>query len=124
MSYATEAQRSLIRHLSGTSVEAAAQAYGFAPGHILSIDDASQMIDSLKNPAPVVAPRTAEDIAAADHARAEDEARRVAEAIARQAAQQADTAKFDAILIERGLGHLTGAERREARRLIRRELEK
>lgn len=48
MTYATEAQKSYIRRLSGTTVEAAAQNYGFAPGAILSIADASEIIDSLK----------------------------------------------------------------------------
>lgn len=48
MNYATEAQKSLIRHLSGTTVEAAAQSYGFAPGAILTIRGASEIIDSLK----------------------------------------------------------------------------
>ncbi len=56
MTYATPAQRAFIRSLSGVSVESAAQDYGFAPGHALTIRDASLIIDSLKgveNVAPV-----------------------------------------------------------------------
>jgi hypothetical protein len=51
MTTATQAQRALIRNLSGQSVERAAQDYGFAPGHSLTTRDASDLIDSLKAPA-------------------------------------------------------------------------
>ena len=121
MSYATPAQIDLIRALSGKSVQAAAMDYGFAPGHSLSISDASEIIDHLK--APVAAKMSEEEIAAYRANRdAAAEAHKAAE-IVRRAAAQNDTARFDAILIERGLDHLTGADRREARRLIRREFD-
>ena len=42
---------------------------------------------------------------------------------AAQDAKEAAEACIDAIIEERGLAHLTGKERREARRLVRRELE-
>lgn len=42
---------------------------------------------------------------------------------AAQEAKEAAEARIDAIIEERGLSHLTGKDRREARRLIRRELE-
>jgi hypothetical protein len=121
MSYATPAQIDLIRSLSGKSVQMAAMDYGFAPGHSLSVSDASEIIDSLKAPAAPI--MSEEEIAEYRANRDAAAAAQKASEIARHAAAQNDTARFDAILIERGLGHLTGADRREARRLIRREFD-
>ena len=121
MTYATSAQLDLILRLSGTSVQAAAMDYGFAPGHSLSVRDASDIIDHLNAPAAAVV--SEEKFEAARQARFQAEADAKAAEIARFKAQQSDTARFDAILVERGLGHLSGADRREARRLIRREFD-
>ena len=98
MSYATPAQIDLIRALSGKSVQVAAMDYGFSPGHSLSISDASEIIDHLKTP---IAPSMSEEEIAVYRANrdAADDAHKASE-IARHAAAQNDTARFDAILVE------------------------
>jgi hypothetical protein len=118
----------LARQHGFTGPVEAADEYGLGlrgPGS-LSKSEASELIDYLLvSPAEREARRAA-FAATAEQNRQADADRRAAEAAreaARHRAMAADTAAMDALLQERGQGHLLGAERREARRLLRRELE-
>lgn len=123
MSYATDRQISYLTSLAARegfdSVVSAADAFGlgFKSASSLSITEASALIEWLKNGQKIVANPTSRDnfrtVASDDYK---------AEAAAKQVSAKEKTARIDAIMIERGLNHLTGQARRDARYTISQEI--
>jgi hypothetical protein len=109
------------------SAREAAVAYGFDAAvsfDYMSVPDASGLIEWLKAPA-----KSEEQIAAeleAARVRADEKAKAIAEYKAQTAAIQAENEarriRVDAILAERGLSHLSGQPRKDARAEIIRAL--
>lgn len=130
MSTLTTKQFSYIRFLAEKngfdSPNAAAREYGFDDAYGLSVSQASELIDWLKNGQSII---SAEDraamAAAAEAAQAEKERADAAYAekcAADQDARSERVQKTNEELARRGLAHLTGAQRRDARYAIQKEL--
>jgi ribose 1,5-bisphosphokinase PhnN len=129
MQIITASQRNYIAALAKQngfdSALDAAQDYGFSTVDGLSMRQASELIDWLKNGKSVINAEERAAMAAAEAGRAEKE--RAAAAYAEK--QDADrlaleerTRKTNEELDRRGLGHLTGKSRSDARYQIQKEL--